>query len=196
MFPAGGLLFVAEAGRMSSLRRRLLIALTCLGGLVLILGLADVELARHHTRTSTSVTLLSPAGPASRPSSVAVFIERTEPPALGEALEGPLTKQLESRGVSVRPLEEPLTANERPGVSVSLRAAPLSWNPLRASATVTARLQVFGGTQATATARGKVTVTDTTTGLTSRTAYLRHLAEVAAGGIAQTLTETLAPAPR
>jgi|GEM_PF-5771145 len=178
---------------MSSLRRRLLIALICLGGLVLILGLADVELARHHTRTSTSVTLLAPAGGVSKPSGVVLFIEKTEPPALGEALKDPLTKQLESRGVSVRLLEQPLTASDRPGVSVSLRAAPLDWNPLRASATVTARLQVFGGSASTATARGKVTVTDTTTGLTSRTAYLRHLAEVAAGGIAQTLTETLAP---
>lgn len=175
---------------MTSLLRRLLIAALCLAALVLILGLADVELARHHARTSTSVTLLS-SPTAARAGALPIFVEKTEPPALGEALFEPLTKQLESRGVSVRLLAHAPNANERPAVTLRLRAAPLRWNPLHATATLTARLEIFGSPGEKPTSRGTVTVTDLTNGLTSRKAYLRHLAEAAASGIADTLTESL-----
>jgi hypothetical protein len=63
---------------------------------------------------------------------------------------------------------------------------------------VTAKLTVLGAQGSNApTARGEVQVTDVTNGLTSRAAYLRHLAEGAAAGIARTLDQMLAedPAP-
>jgi hypothetical protein len=181
---------------MTSLARRLTIAAVCLGGLVAILFLADVELARHHTQTQSAITLLSkalPAGGGHR--ELFVYVKKTEPPGLGESLSEPLTKQLEARGASVRLIPAPPTAFERPALTLQLRAAPLGWTPLRATATVTAKLTVLGASSSEPTARGEVRVTDVTNGLTSRAAYLRHLAEGAAAGIARSFDRMLADAP-
>lgn len=179
-------------GAMRSLLRRLFIAAVFLAALALLLVVADFEWAQHRSETHTSTQGVSLPGVVPAHPTLFLHIEPTEPPALGADLVKPLTRQLEARGLHVRWLEAAPERMQRPSVTLTLHAAPLRWTPFHADARVTTRIALsLPGPPSVRQPplRGEVRVQDVSTGLLSRPAYLRYLAEASAGAIADTLSQ-------